>query len=208
MTDLETQRPATKSAPRPLGKYILAGAIALAIIAFYATGLYKQFTWDAVRGHLDSWQSQVSRNLPVALLVFFIVYVAVTALSLPFAAILTLVAGALFGRWLGTGVVSIASTLGATGAFLFSRYLLRDWVQSRFRERLQGINRGVEQEGGFYLFTLRLVPVVPFFVVNLGMGLTPIRVGTFALVSWAGDVARDIFVCQCRHRACHGRYTR
>ena len=99
---------------------------------------------------------------------------------------MTLVAGALFGRWLGTAVVSLASTVGATGAFLMSRYLLRDWVQARFGERLRSINRGVEIEGGFYLFTLRLVPVVPFFVVNLGMGLTPIRVGTYAVVSWAG----------------------
>ena len=114
------------------------------------------------------------------------VYVAVTALSLPAAVPLTLVGGALFGRWLGTGVVSLASTLGATLAFLMSRYLLRDWVQAKFGDRLASINRGVERDGGFYLFTLRLVPAVPFFVVNLGMGLTPIRVGTFAFVSWAG----------------------
>ena len=184
MTELETKPGVTRG--RPYGKFALAAAIALLLVAFYATGFYKQFTWDSVRNHLDDWQSQVARNLPAAILVFFLVYVAVTALSLPFAAILTLVAGALFGRWLGTAVVSLASTLGATGAFLMSRYLLRDWVQAKFGERLKNINRGVEREGGFYLFTLRLVPIIPFFVVNLGMGLTPLRAGTFAIVSWAG----------------------
>ena len=97
-----------------------------------------------------------------------------------------MVAGALFGRWVGTGVVSIASTLGATLAFLGSRYVLRDWVQRRFADRLGQINQGIERDGAYYLFTLRLVPVVPFFLINLGMGLTPIRVTTFAGVSWLG----------------------
>ena len=87
-----------------------------------------------------------------------------------------MVAGALFGRWLGTGVVSIASTLGAALAFLSSRYVLRDWVQRKFGGRLESINRGVEKDGAYYLFTLRLIPAVPFFLINLGMGLTPMRV--------------------------------
>ena len=179
-------------ADRPRGdrgnlvKYALAAGVVLALAAFYFTGLYRYFSWDAVRSQLDGWQAQVERNLVASLVVFFAVYVAVTALSLPVAVPLTLVGGALFGRWLGTGVVSLASTLGATLAFLMSRYLLRDWVRAKFGDRLAPVNRGVEREGGFYLFTLRLVPAVPFFIVNLGMGLTPIRAGTFALVSWAG----------------------
>jgi uncharacterized membrane protein YdjX (TVP38/TMEM64 family) len=111
---------------------------------------------------------------------------AVTALSLPVATILTLVGGALFGRGLGTAVVSLASTLGATLAFLLSRYLVRDWVQHRFGERLGPINRGVEKDGAWYLFTLRLLPVVPYFLINLAMGLTPLRVTTFLVVSWLG----------------------
>ncbi len=167
-------------------RWALAAALVLAVAGFYAAGLHHYFAWDQVRAHLDGWQTQVQQNLGLAVAVFFAVYVAVTALSLPAAGILSLVGGALFGRWLGTGVVSVASIIGATLAFLSSRYLLRDWVQSRFGHRLAPINRGVEQDGVYYLFCLRLVPVVPFFLINLGMGLTPIRVGTFVLVSWAG----------------------
>src|SRR5262245_33891663 len=164
----------------------LAALLVLAVVGFYVLGLHRYFSWEFIRSHLDAWQAQVGENPLLALVVFFWVYVAVTALSLPGAAILTLVAGALFGRWVGTGVVSAASTLGATLAFLSSRYVLRDWVQRRFGDRLEPINRGVEKDGAYYLFTLRLVPVVPFFLINLGMGLTPIRLTTFAAGSWLG----------------------
>ncbi len=164
----------------------LGALLVLAVVGFYILGLYRYFSWDFVRSNLDSWQAKVSENLVLSLMVFFLVYVAVTALSLPAAAILTMVAGALFGRWVGTGVVSFASILGATLAFLGSRYVLRDWVQRRFADRLGQINQGIERDGAYYLFTLRLVPVVPFFLINLGMGLTPIRVTTFAGVSWLG----------------------
>jgi uncharacterized membrane protein YdjX (TVP38/TMEM64 family) len=164
----------------------LVAAFVLAVATFYALGLQQYFSWDAVRSHLDAWQAEVRDNLVQAVLVFFVVYVAATALSLPVGTVLSLVAGALFGRWLGTGVVSLASTLGATLAFLSSRYALRDWVQRRFARRLAAINRGVERDGAYYLFTLRLVPAVPFFLINLGMGLTPLRVSTFAAVSWIG----------------------
>ncbi|HVO71122.1 MAG TPA: FAD-dependent oxidoreductase, partial [Aggregatilineaceae bacterium] len=113
-------------------------------------------------------------------------YVAVTGLSLPGAAIMTLAAGAVFGLLWGTLIVSFASSIGATLAFLASRFLFRDVVQSRFGERLRAINAGVQREGAFYLFTLRLVPVFPFFVINLVMGLTPIKTRTFYWVSQAG----------------------
>ena len=167
-------------------KLAAVAVVVLLIAAFYATGLYRYLTWDAIRANLDDWQATVAGHLPVALLVFFLVYFAVTSLLLPVAAPISIVAGALFGRWLGTGIVSLASTLGATAAFLLSRYVLRDWVQARFASRSETINRGVEKDGAYYLFTLRLVPVVPFFLINLGIGLTRMRVGTFAAVSWAG----------------------
>src|SRR5690606_38032622 len=110
----------------------------------------------------------------------------VTALSLPGATILTLAGGALFGVVMGTVLVSIASTLGATCAFLVARYLLRDMVQNKFGDKLAAINEGVKKEGAFYLFTLRLIPAFPFFVINLVMGLTPIKTAVFFFVSQVG----------------------
>jgi pyruvate/2-oxoglutarate dehydrogenase complex dihydrolipoamide dehydrogenase (E3) component/uncharacterized membrane protein YdjX (TVP38/TMEM64 family) len=123
---------------------------------------------------------------------FFAVYVLVTALSLPGAVIMTLAAGAIFGLLAGTVLVSFASSLGATLAFLASRYVLRDSVQTRFGSRLADINQGVEKEGAFYLFTLRLVPLVPFFVINLVMGLTRMKAGIFYWVSQLGMLAGTI----------------
>ncbi|MEJ2453580.1 MAG: FAD-dependent oxidoreductase [Candidatus Thiodiazotropha sp.] len=125
----------------------------------------------------------------LAATLFAIVYIATTALSLPGAAILTLAAGAVFGLMWGAVLVSFASTLGATLAFLMARYLLRDWVQKRFGEKIRTMNTRIEQDGAFYLFTLRLVPVLPFFVINLAMGLTPIRPWTFFWVSQIGMLA-------------------
>ena len=123
---------------------------------------------------------------------FFAAYVAVTGLSLPGAALMTLVAGAIFGLLWGTVVVSFASSAGATLAFLASRFVLRDWVQSRFGRSLRAVNRGIEREGAFYLFTLRLIPAVPFFAINLAMGLTPMRAATFYWVSQVGMLAGTI----------------
>ncbi len=182
----DLRAPITVSRRSGWARWAVAIVLVLAVVGFYALGLQRYFSWDYVRSHLDAWQLQVRQNLPPALALFFLMYVAVTALSLPVATLLGLLAGALFGRWLGTAVVSLASTLGATLAFLSSRYLLRDWVQRRYGERLAPINRGIEQDGAYYLFTLRLVPLVPFFLINLGMGLTRMRVLTFALVSWLG----------------------
>ncbi len=121
--------------------------------------------------------------------IYLAVYVAVTALSLPGAAIMTLVGGAIFGLLWGTVVVSFASSIGATLAFVASRFLLRDWVQQRFGDKLRPINEGVAKEGGYYLFALRLVPAFPFFVINLVMGLTPLRTWTFYWVSQLGMLA-------------------
>ena len=117
---------------------------------------------------------------------YFLLYLLITALSLPGATVMTLAGGAIFGLWTGLLVVSFASSIGATLAFLVSRYLLRDWVQGRFGSSLEAINRGIEKDGAFYLFALRLVPAFPFFIINLVMGLMPIRTGTFYWVSQLG----------------------
>ena len=167
-------------------RFVLLALIVAALAVFYSTGLSQYFRWESLRANLDLWQSQVAQNFVAALLVFLVAYTAITALSLPAAAAMTLVAGALFGRVWGTAVVSIASTLGATLAFLGSRYLFRDWVQNRYGDRLRSINEGIERDGAYYLLMLRLVPAVPFFLINLGMGLTPMRVATYVVTSWLG----------------------
>ncbi|GAB4155037.1 MAG: TVP38/TMEM64 family protein [Planctomycetaceae bacterium] len=121
--------------------------------------------------------------------VAFLIYVAVTGLSLPGAAVLTLAYGWFFGFLPAVVLVSFASTAGASLAFLSSRYLLHDWVQSRFGDRLEKFNEALKKEGAFYLFTLRLIPAVPFFVINVVMGLTPIRLWTYWWVSQVGMLA-------------------
>lgn len=121
--------------------------------------------------------------------IYLAIYVVATALSLPGAAVLTLAGGAIFGFWRGTLFASIASTMGATLAFLASRFLLRDWVEKRFSDRFASINKGIDKDGAFYLFTLRLVPAFPFFLINLLMGLTALRVWTFVWVSQVGMLA-------------------
>ena len=116
-------------------------------------------------------------------------YILVTSLSLPGAAIMTLAGGALFGFWTGIVVISFASTIGATLACAVSRFLLRDWIQTRFADKLSTINDGIEREGAFYLFTLRLIPIFPFWLINLLMGLTKLPLRTFYWVSQAGMLA-------------------
>jgi uncharacterized membrane protein YdjX (TVP38/TMEM64 family) len=117
---------------------------------------------------------------------YMAIYIFVTALSLPGAAVLTIAGGALFGLLVGTVVVSFSSTIGATLASIVSRFLLRDWVQGKFGDKLSMVNRGIEREGAFYLLTMRLIPAIPFFVINLAMGLTKIRLITFYWVSQLG----------------------
>jgi uncharacterized membrane protein YdjX (TVP38/TMEM64 family) len=159
--------------------------LVLLVAGFYAFGWHEYLSWDYVRGHLDQWKAQVEDNLAVAAVLFFLLYVAATGLSVPAAWILSLVAGALFGRWFATLITSVAATLGATLAFLSSRFLFREFVQRRFGSRLGALNQGVERDGPYYLFILRLIPV-PFFLINLGMGLTVMRVWTYTWVSWVG----------------------
>jgi len=167
-------------------KWILLAVIALAIAGLWASGLGKSLSLDTLKAQSAALSAQQAAQPLLFAALFFSVYVVTTALSFPGATILTLAAGALFGTWWGTLLVSFASTLGATCAFLGARYLFRDGLQARYGDRLKAINRGVEKEGAFYLFTLRLVPVVPFFVVNLLMGLTALPTRTFIWVSQLG----------------------
>ncbi len=167
-------------------KLVLALILVAAIAAFFVFDLKQYFTIHYFQSQRTAIDARVAANPLQAGLVFFLVYVAVTGLSLPGAAIMTLVAGAVFGLLWGTLIVSFASTIGATLAFLVSRFLLRDWVQEKFGDKLKPINDGVSREGAFYLFALRLVPVFPFFVINLVMGLTPIRTWTYYWVSQLG----------------------
>ena len=160
-----------------------------AAVAFFALDLHRFFTLDYFKAQRAAIDAQVAAAPVRAGLVFFLIYVAVTGLSLPGAAVMTLVAGAVFGLLWGTVIVSFASTIGATLAFLASRFLLRDWVQARFGDKLRPINEGIEREGAFYLFALRLVPAFPFVAINLLMGLTPIRTATYFWVSQVGMLA-------------------
>jgi pyruvate/2-oxoglutarate dehydrogenase complex dihydrolipoamide dehydrogenase (E3) component/uncharacterized membrane protein YdjX (TVP38/TMEM64 family) len=161
-------------------------ALAAAIAAFFVFDLGRFFSLEQFRTQQSVIETYHHAHPLQTALTFFAVYVAVTALSLPGAAIMTLVGGAIFGLLWGTVIVSFASSIGATLAFLASRFLFRDAIQRRFGDRLRAINQGIEKEGAFYLFTLRLVPVFPFFVINLVMGLTPIPARTFYWVSQVG----------------------
>ncbi|MCF8883722.1 FAD-dependent oxidoreductase [Erythrobacter sp. SN021] len=167
-------------------KILIILALAALIAAYFAFGLGDYLTVEGIKQIADDVGGYYARNPAQVIALFFLVYVAVTAASLPGAAVMTLAAGAMFGVLVGTIVVSFASTLGATLAFLASRYVLRDTIEARFGERLKAVNQGLERDGAFYLFTIRMIPLFPFFVVNLVMGLTRIRAWTYAWVSQVG----------------------
>ncbi len=173
-------------------KLLVLAIIVTAAIAFFAFDLKQYFTLDYFQSQRAAIDTLIQAHPLRVGLIFFLMYIAVTGLSLPGAAILTLVAGAVFGLLWGTVIVSFASTLGATLAFLSSRFLLRDWVQGKFGNKLKPFNDGIAREGAFYLFALRLVPAFPFFVINLVMGLTPIRTWTYYWVSQLGMFAGTI----------------
>ena len=167
-------------------KLLIILILAALIAAYFAFGLGDYLTVEGIKQIADDVGGYYARNPAQVIALFFLVYVAVTAASLPGAAVMTLAAGAMFGVLVGTIVVSFASTLGATLAFLASRYVLRDTIEARFGERLKAVNQGLERDGAFYLFTIRMIPLFPFFVVNLVMGLTRIRAWTYAWVSQVG----------------------
>lgn len=170
-------------------RLLLALVLASALAAFFALDLSRWLSLEHLRAAQAELAALYAERPGAVIGAFFAVYVAVTALSLPGAVPLTLAGGALFGLGLGTLIVSFASTLGATLAMLVSRHLLRGAVQSRFGARLAEVDRGIARDGAFYLFTLRLVPVLPFFAINLLMGLTAMRVWTYAWVSQLGMLA-------------------
>ncbi len=167
-------------------KIILLIVVIALIAAFFVFDLGKYFSIDYFKTQQAAIAAQYQANPWLVGGIFFVLYVAVTALSLPGAAIMTLVAGALFGLITGVIIVSFASTIGATLAFFVARFLLRDSIQAKFGDKLKSFNEGVKKEGAFYLFTLRLVPAFPFFMINVVMGLTPMRTWTFFWVSQIG----------------------
>jgi len=148
-------------------KILVVVVIVALIVAFFAFDLGQYFSLEFFKVQQANVMAYYQANPWQTVLIFFVIYVTVTGLSLPGAAIMTLVGGAVFGLLWGTVIISFASTIGATLAFLLSRFILRDWVQSKFGDRLQTINDGIKKDGAFYLFTLRLVPAFPFFVINL-----------------------------------------
>lgn len=170
-------------------KFVILIVVVALIGAFFAFDLGKYFSLEYIKSQQAAISAFYAANPLQTALLFLAIYIAVTALSFPGAAVLTLVAGAIFGLLWGTVLVSFASSIGATLAFLASRFVLRDSIQAKFGDKLSAINQGVEKEGGFYLFTLRLVPAFPFFVINLVMGLTTMKTWTFYWVSQIGMLA-------------------
>src|SRR5262245_40451433 len=161
-------------------------AVLMLIGGFYLLGGRRYLVFDYLRRNLDVLEARVQANLLLAIVLFTVIYIVLVALSLPVSAGLTILAGALFGRWLGTGVASFSATVGATLAFLSSRYLFRGWIDQKWGHRLKPLQRGLERDGGYYLFVMRIVAVVPYFLINLGMGVTRIRTWKFIWVSWLG----------------------
>ena len=174
------------------GKLLLLFAIAAAAGLFFALDLGHYLSLDWLKAQQAAIAAYRADHPLAAVAAYFALYVAVTALSLPGAALMTLAGGAVFGLLWGTLIVSFASSIGATLAFLASRFLLRDWVMARFGRRLEAIDAGVRKEGAFYLFTLRLVPVFPFFLINLLLGLTAMKARTFYWVSQLGMLAGTV----------------
>ena len=167
-------------------KLLLATLIAIVLILLLFFDVHHYLTLEYLKSSKDKLNVYYQDNPLLVLGTYFVIYLASTAFSLPGAAVLSLAGGALFGLTAGALVVSFASTIGATLAMLIARVLLREWVQNRFASQMTTINSGMSKEGAFYLFTLRLLPAVPFFVINLVMGLTPIRTVTFFWVSQLG----------------------
>ncbi len=171
---------------RIFSKVVLIGIIIAVVCAFFVFDLQHYITFENLKAQKETLRAFYADNVFLTIFIYAAIYIVMAALSLPGAAIMTMAGGALFGLWVGTAASLLSATLGATLAFLIARFLLGRYVQNRFADRLEKINEGVRKDGAFYLFTLRLVPVFPFFIINLVMGLTPIRTRTFFLVSLVG----------------------
>ncbi len=170
-----------------VGIRLILFILVLSMVAlFFMAGLDRYFSIHYLKNTLGDFKIYYGQHKALTMASYMAIYILVTALSLPGAVIMSLAGGAVFGLFYGTLLVSFASTIGATLAFVFSRYLFRDWVREKFGAKISVINQGIEKEGGFYLFALRLVPAFPFFLINLAMGLTPIKTQVFYLVSQIG----------------------
>jgi len=175
-----------------VGKFLILLLVAVLVALFFAFDLHTYMTLEGLKsglGHLHAWRDAEPVQMALG---YFLLYVLVTSLSLPGALVLTLAGGAIFGFVEGFVLVSFASTIGATLAFIAARYVLRDWVQQRFGDNLKPMNEGIAKDGAFYLFTLRLVPGFPFFLINLLMGLTTMRTFTYYWVSQVGMLAGTV----------------
>lgn len=182
---LEGTNAAPASRTASLVVWFLAGLCALAALVVLV-GPGTSFVWQVVQSRLEAWQAWAQGNLLAALLIYLAAYALAASLPMPGLTILSLLGGCLFGRWLGTGAASVAYACGVTVAFLVARGLFRDRLRRRFGPRLRKVEEGFARDGAFYLLALRLLPGLPFFLVNWLMALTPIRARTFAAVSWAG----------------------
>lgn len=163
---------------------------AVAVFKFFDLGQYISLSF--IKASQARFELLYAEHRLMVILGYAGIYILATSLSLPGATVLTLAGGALFGLWIGTLTVSIASTIGATLACMVSRFILRDWVQTKFEDRLKTVNEGIAREGAFYLFTLRLVPLLPFWLINLVMGLTKMPLRKYFLVSQAGMLPATI----------------
>ncbi len=167
-------------------KILIFTIVVIAAVLFFVFDLDKFLTLEYLKSSRAEFQVFYDQNPFLTIFSFFFVYILIVGLNLPGAAALGLAGGAMFGFTVGVLTISFASSIGATLACFFSRYLFRDYVQRKFGDRLEKVNRGIEKEGAFYLFTMRLIPAIPFVVINLVMGLTPIRLRTFYWVSQIG----------------------
>ena len=173
-------------------KFTLVALLVLAVVSYITLDLGQYLTLEYAQSQLSSIQDYKNENFAQTALIYFVGYVVATSLSIPGAIMITLLGGAIFGVFWGTVLVSFASSIGATMAFLVSRYLLREWVERKFGDYLAPLNKGIERDGSFYLFTIRMVPLFPFFVVNLLMGLTAIRTTSFYIVSQIGMLTSTV----------------
>jgi uncharacterized membrane protein YdjX (TVP38/TMEM64 family) len=182
----------TPSNKKSFSRWILLAAIALAVGAFFYLDLGRYLTLESLKAHKESLAGFTRSHYAPTVIIFVIVYFFQTALSLPGATVLTLAGGFLFGVVLGTVYVNIAATSGAVAAFIAARYLFRDVFERKFGRRLEAIERGIEQNGFHYLLTLRLIPLFPFFLVNLASGLTRMRLSTYLLATAVGIIPGSI----------------
>jgi uncharacterized membrane protein YdjX (TVP38/TMEM64 family) len=179
--------PAAATNKWPISPRLILGLlVGIAVLACLFLAPNADTTWRYARERLDEWKTWVDANFILASILFVVVYVCIVTPPIPLAAVTALIGGALFGRWWGTALMSVASVTAATLAFLLARYLLRDWANRRLGGMMKRINAGFAQDGVWYILALRWIPAIPFFVINAGLGLTPVSLRKYILVSWAG----------------------